>query len=315
MKLTHAEDFSEAAEDYRNARTPYYLDTVKKIFTRAAISPSDTIAELGPGEGGLTRVLLQHPGIKLPLYCIERDAGMRKKFQEHMAKEIAEGKVILIEGSAEQTNLPDGVKPKLFIGGDMAHWLSPECTQELKAKLKPGGKLAFITRYPDAQSPIVWKLHELLLEYSSVYSEPGANPLAARPGPELDLKQARHVVADAEDMPQPFTDKRSKEELFAYLRSRSSTRTYCKPKRNAGEEDEAYAARVRAAKEKVFVEVIDPLFEFARAAKLTERVDGEEKIPLARVEFVTLGRPRQHEAAKGHAGHAQSGSAGPGTPG
>ncbi|NBO19632.1 MAG: methyltransferase domain-containing protein, partial [Proteobacteria bacterium] len=155
MKLTHAEDFSEAAEDYRNARTPYYLDTVKKIFTRAAISPSDTIAELGPGEGGLTRVLLQHPGIKLPLYCIERDAGMRKKFQEHMAKEIAEGKVILIEGSAEQTNLPDGVKPKLFIGGDMAHWLSPECTQELKAKLKPGGKLAFITRYPDAQSPIV----------------------------------------------------------------------------------------------------------------------------------------------------------------
>lgn len=315
MQLSHAEDFTQAAEDYQGARTPYDLKAVKRAFAQAGVGTADTVAELGPGEGGLTRVLLQHPGIKHPVYCIERDPGMRAKFKEHMAKEIEEGKVVLIEGSAEQTNLPDGVKPKLFIGGDMAHWISPEAGKELKAKLKPGGKIAFITRYPDGQDPIVWKLHELLLSKSEIYREPGANPLAARPGAELDLKQAKHIVADAEEFATPFIDMRSKEELFVYLRSRSSTREFCKPKRLDGESDAAYAPRIAAAKKHVFDTVIDPLFEYAKEQGRIEQVDGVEKIPLQRVEFVTVGRPRVAEQAKGHTGHAKEGGASPLTPG
>lgn len=304
LKLSHAADFTDAAEEYKDARSPYYLDTVKEVFKTADIKPGDTIAELGPGEGGLTRVILQHPGLKLPLYCIERDPGMRDQFRKNMAAELASGKVILIDGSAEKTNLPEGVKPKLFIGGDMAHWLSPECTTELRTKLRPGGKLAFITRYPSADSPLVWKLHELLLATKSKYTEDDSNKLANPPGPGLDLKQAKHVVAEATATAQDFDDMRSKETLFVYLRSRSSTREYCKPKRDESEPDEAYAARVSASKVKVMREVIDPVFELARDLKLTTQIDGVEHIPLKRTLFVTIGRPKPHEPALGHAGHA-----------
>ena len=97
------------------------------------------------------------------------------------------------------------------------------------------------------------------------------------------------MVADAKETATPFLDNRNKEELFAYLRSRSSTRTYCKPKRNEGEQDADYAVRVQASKEKVFKEVIDPLFEFAREQGTTQQIDGQEKVPLARVEFITHG--------------------------
>ena len=304
FKLSHTADFSEAAEDYKNARPPYHLETIKKIFQKTHINLGDTVAELGCGEGGLTRVILQHPDLKLPLYCIERDPGMIVKFKEHMAEEISAGKVVLIEGSAEKTNLPEGVKPKVFIGGDMAHWLSPECTSELKTKLKPGGKLAFITRYPDARDPLVWKLHELLLQHSAEYREEGANTLANLPGPGLDIKQAKHLVANATATEEPLADMRSKEGLFAYLRSRSTTREYCKPKRLPSESDDQYTAKTEASKAKAMREVIDPVFELAKELKLIHHSNGEEKISLNRTLFVTIGRPKPHEPVKGPLGHA-----------
>jgi precorrin-6B methylase 2 len=306
MQLVHGHHFNETSKDYKGARSPYHLKTIERIFTDTCITPQDTVVELGAGEGGLTRVLLQHPGLKKPLYCIEPAPGMREQFRKEMAAEIAAGTVVLIDGSASQTNLPDGVKPKLFIGGDMAHWINPDATKELKARLAPGGNLAFITRSPDGTHPIVQKLHELLLDHCKEYREEGANPIVARPGPELDLKQAKHVVADAKETATSFIDSRSKEALFNYLRSRSTTGPYCKPERNNGELDADYAVRVQAAKEKVFTEIIDPLFEFAREKGLIEQINDEETIPLARVEFVAIGRPRVQEQAKGHQGHAEN---------
>ncbi len=229
------------------------------------------------------------------MHCIEPNTEMRATLSKNLAGSIAAGKVVVIEGSAEQTNLPEGVKPQLFIGGDMAHWVEKQgqAIHELKEKLKPDGKVAFIVRYPDGDSPIVKKLHELLELHSRVYALENANKLcesAAR----LAAKQGRHLIEDdGKIIQEPLFQVRSKEEIFHYLQSRSSTTIYSKPPRIDGDSDAAHEKHLAASKTKVYTEVINPLFEFARENGLIAFEDEVEKIPLPRVMHIMIGIPRE----------------------
>ena len=295
--LAHAGDFSNAAAVYDGARPEYKAEWIERIFQEANIQPGAVIAEIGAGTGGLSRVILQNPKVG-KLYCIEPDPEMRNTLRKNLADSIAAGKVEVIEGRAEQTNLPDGVRPALFMGGDMAHWvLAPEkATQEFRDKLQPGGKAAFIVRYPDGDSPVVRKLHELLEQHSHVYGAEDANKLMNEEGPRLEAKQGKHLIA-AEGgtvIKQPLPQMRSKEELFNYLQSRSSTTTYCKPPRMTDEGDDEYQGRLLGAKANAYAQVIDPLFDFAREQGLTTQDGGVEKIELTRVLHIMVGSPREY---------------------
>ncbi|AEA46418.1 16S rRNA (adenine(1518)-N(6)/adenine(1519)-N(6))-dimethyltransferase RsmA [Archaeoglobus veneficus] len=75
----------------------------RRIAGYAELSKKDTVLEVGCGTGVLTSVLLERAG---KVYGIEIDARFVKLLQEKFAKEIDEGRFILIHGDAMKVEFP-----------------------------------------------------------------------------------------------------------------------------------------------------------------------------------------------------------------
>ena len=68
---------------------------LKKIADSAKIEKTDTVVEVGPGEGGLTKLLLEQAK---KVIAIEKDSEMVLILKDLFEKEIKEGKLEIIEG-------------------------------------------------------------------------------------------------------------------------------------------------------------------------------------------------------------------------
>ncbi len=64
-----------------------------KIVAAASIAPSDTVLEVGPGEGTLTKLLLQKAG---KVVAVEKDGRLMPLLRQKFRNEIAAGKLELI---------------------------------------------------------------------------------------------------------------------------------------------------------------------------------------------------------------------------
>ena len=67
-----------------------------KIVEAGYISPADTVLEVGPGEGALTQLLLEHAG---KVIAIEKDDRLIPILRQKFANEIASGKLELIHAN------------------------------------------------------------------------------------------------------------------------------------------------------------------------------------------------------------------------
>lgn len=67
---------------------------LRKIIEAGEIREDDTILEIGPGKGALTKKLLEKAGIVI---AVEKDRELARFLKIKFGKEIAEGKLILIE--------------------------------------------------------------------------------------------------------------------------------------------------------------------------------------------------------------------------
>src|SRR3989344_2657595 len=87
---------------------------LRKIADQAQLKKSDVVIEIGPGEGTLTKILLEKAG---KVVAIEKDKTLVKLLNERWSDEIADGKLRVIEGDvleiAELKNLLPGKKYKL----------------------------------------------------------------------------------------------------------------------------------------------------------------------------------------------------------
>ncbi|MBA3684437.1 MAG: hypothetical protein H0W72_04265 [Planctomycetes bacterium] len=77
------------------------------VIDAAALTPTDTVLEVGPGLGALTAAILSR-GCRLQ--AIERDAARIPVLQRRFAKELADGRLILVVGDAMRVTpaLPEG---------------------------------------------------------------------------------------------------------------------------------------------------------------------------------------------------------------
>jgi 16S rRNA (adenine1518-N6/adenine1519-N6)-dimethyltransferase len=81
-----------------------------RIADAATLSTNDTVLEIGPGTGMLTKELLQRAR---KVFAIEKDERLAADLREIFAVEIGEGKLEIIEGDAleiGQETLPQGYK-------------------------------------------------------------------------------------------------------------------------------------------------------------------------------------------------------------
>lgn len=81
---------------------------IEKIVQTAAITPNDTVLEIGPGKGVLTDALLERAG---RVVVIEKDTRMIPLLAERFKKELGTSKLILVHNDVIDINLQTIMAP------------------------------------------------------------------------------------------------------------------------------------------------------------------------------------------------------------
>ncbi len=76
---------------------------LEKIAAAPALTPTDVVLEVGPGEGALTVLLLERAG---KVVAVEKDARLIPILQEKFAREIAAGKLGLVHADILEIKTP-----------------------------------------------------------------------------------------------------------------------------------------------------------------------------------------------------------------
>lgn len=133
--------FSTKAEKYAKYRWGYAPEAIEEIFKVAHLSSTSIIADLGAGTGILTR---HFSGKVQKVYAIEPNTEMRQILVNDLG---ASPEVSVIDGSAENTTLPDK-SVDLITVAQAVHWFDPEPTRtEMSRTLKKNGWLAVLRNY------------------------------------------------------------------------------------------------------------------------------------------------------------------------
>jgi len=125
--------FSSRARDYARARPDYPREAVAGILDGLGVA-SALAADVGAGTGIASRLLAEAGASVL---AIEPNAAMRAAFTSHP-------RVVLHEGTAEATGLPDA-HVDVVVCAQSFHWFEPvTALREFRRILRPGGRLALV---------------------------------------------------------------------------------------------------------------------------------------------------------------------------
>jgi SAM-dependent methyltransferase len=157
--------FSHCAENYAKCRPSYPQAAVDELVSGCELRFADRIADVGAGTGIMAAILLTKG---FAVDAVEPNGPMRAALME-LRNNYPQLRVS--EGSAEQTNLPDG-SVDLVVVAQAFHWFDPfAARREFARILKPNGAVALLWNIRDTQSTqFLREMEKLLLEYSSEYA-------------------------------------------------------------------------------------------------------------------------------------------------
>ncbi|MEO1435349.1 MAG: class I SAM-dependent methyltransferase [Bacteroidota bacterium] len=156
--------FSDRVQDYIRYRPEYPAKVISYLQERNLLLPGDAVADLGSGTGKSSIIFLQK-GIKT--FGIEPNEAMRFAAEDLLS---SFSHFESIDGTAEQTTLPDH-SIKLAVAGQAFHWFDiPKARREVQRILQPNGYalLLYNIRADDA-SGFMKDYHQFLLDYSTDY--------------------------------------------------------------------------------------------------------------------------------------------------
>ena len=119
-----------------------------------ALEPGMTVADVGAGGGAMAVAMAKLLGSTGRVYATDIGKDQLVEIREFVAREGLSN-VVVIEGAANATNLPNGCCEAIFMR-DVYHHLTnaDEINKSVFAALKPGGRLAVIDFEPDPGSPL-----------------------------------------------------------------------------------------------------------------------------------------------------------------
>lgn len=116
------------------------------------LKPGMTVADVGAGFGAWTVTMARRIGPSGRVYATEIGAEQLAAIRDAVARDRLEN-VMVLEGSAGSTNLPDGCCDAVFLRDVYHHLTQPEAfDKSLVTALKPGGRLAIIDFEPESGS-------------------------------------------------------------------------------------------------------------------------------------------------------------------
>jgi ubiquinone/menaquinone biosynthesis C-methylase UbiE len=190
--------FSDRAQDYAKYRPHYSMDVVRVLHQACALQPEHVIADVGCGPGMLAEILLKNGN---RVIGVEPNIEMRHAGERYLAEYA---NFNMIDGSAEQTTLPDA-SVDFVVAGQAFHWFRPQLARmEFVRILKPGGWTVFVWHERDMQSTAFLRAYEDFLrrhsaDYQVVNHATVASPDAIKrffsPSPvQLVVQQARQLL-------------------------------------------------------------------------------------------------------------------------
>ena len=160
------ERFSSRVESYIKYRPGYPTEILGLLQDDCGFTADSVVADIGSGTGKLTEIFLQNGNT---VFGVEPNAGMRQA-AERLLENYPNFRSI--EGSAEETTLPDS-SVDFITAGQAFHWFNPaKARKEASRILRPGGWVALIWNDRKLQSTTFLADYEaLLLKYGTDYSE------------------------------------------------------------------------------------------------------------------------------------------------
>lgn len=111
-----------------------HASTARRIVGTANVSASDTVLEIGPGTGMLTRELLP---LVNKVIAVEADGALVETLKETFAKELEEGKFELIHADIREFS-PDSIPEPYALVANIPYYITGEIIRSfLSARHKP----------------------------------------------------------------------------------------------------------------------------------------------------------------------------------
>jgi len=137
--MSSAHLFRGKAAEYAKYRVDYPEPVIGAAFGSVDLDPSDVVADLGCGTGMLSRWFLERGN---RVFGVEPDPAMRN-VAEHSLTRFGV-RFASIEGTAEQTSLPDA-SVTLVAAGNAFHYFDAQSARvEVERILRPGGRVLLI---------------------------------------------------------------------------------------------------------------------------------------------------------------------------
>ena len=127
---------------------------VPKLAEVLALKPGMVVADVGSGGGAMAVVFAKWLGPSGRVYATDVRPEQLAEIRTAIERE-ALANVVVLEGGARSTNLPDGCCDAIFLRDVYHHLTDPQgIDASLLAALKPGGRLAIMDFPPDPGSTI-----------------------------------------------------------------------------------------------------------------------------------------------------------------
>lgn len=159
-----------------------------KLVDSAKITAKDTVLEIGPGKGALTKELLKKAG---QVVAIEKDEALARGLHETFAKEVETQKLSVIPGDVRDLDLKETRLGDYILAANIPYYITGEIIRQfLSSDLQPK-TMALLIQKEVAQRILARDKKESILSISvKVYGTPSIAAIVSKgnfsPPPSVD---------------------------------------------------------------------------------------------------------------------------------
>ena len=163
-KIDPTKRFSKTVENYLAYRPGYPSEIIDFMSDELDYNADAIVADIGSGTGKLTTLFVKNGNLT---FAVEPNKEMRQS-AEHLFNQFPNFQSI--EGTAEETTLPDN-SVDFVVSGQAFHWFDQQNTKsEFQRILKNGGKILLIwNKRMDEKSSFMKAYDDFLLEWATDY--------------------------------------------------------------------------------------------------------------------------------------------------
>jgi 16S rRNA (adenine1518-N6/adenine1519-N6)-dimethyltransferase len=186
--------------------------TANRIADAAALSKTDTVLEIGPGTGMLTRALLQRVG---KMVAIEADGELIPILAETFAAELSSGALVLIHGDIRNADLSMLPEPYHLVA-NIPYYLTGELMRRFLSGAHKPSSMTLLVQKEVAERVARAKKESLLSLSVKIYGTPRYHFTVSKgsfvPKPKVDS-----AVLSVTGIKNPFTTPEEERRFFQVL--------------------------------------------------------------------------------------------------